>query len=1418
MLKKDLKSEEARRQEIEKAIKLARESYRRKSIAEAREPVLRLQDRFDVLGLDRLELLYAAETSLPGDDFWLNSIVEILARKSALSTRELPYLLRRAIQASTNLNLWQRIFREPQLAENPALCDKAREECALALLSCFPTPEKSRWNEPGREGEARSLLTRSLDEALVRIMQANREDPAARTLLAAGCDYFPARVDVLRRMADLIVKSASVDSRSLSIVLKALMHTPGNLRYATWAAKGLLRVPGHYGEGIEMLRGLHWEHPNDPMVLEELVHALKEGEQVTAADAPILAKWVKASPDDVRALEMLADYHAAHESIEPEALRIYKMAAARSTKRRNYLRLIGHEAAARNDWSEVMESFNEILASGQESEDVILPLATACAEFQRVDEEAIAIYRKAIRLGSRKVEVHSMYCRYLFLTSRHEPSSVTQFIQSASVCPECAWAQTGLIAHYLETGDPERALDGAIQLLEKIPGEVEVAKLAARALAADYSRKQLARLSRLQPGTLRRVFEEAHVLQPDAGLIATGLARQRLADGVRDEESLRLLGDVCRKNPDATDLRLARADLLWDLGKLEVAVEVYRDLLERLRSGPATGQISRVLTPQVRTRVLMRIAEQLMKPPGPSGEDIDVLLEAVAEPSASVELVLGVARLIVDSRIDHPKKLPLLERALTYAAGDVKLERAVAECQASLGNPRPAVALAVRLLQQGVDDEETVNLLRSTLSAGTRGRLKPETVSELRRALDLGTHSPQLLLAASELLAATGPPSREDLPLLEKLAKVFPRNLRVSKRLAKGLNMTGQSESAAEVYESLSDHVSHDDELALELAKTNARLGRNTRDCRKAAMRAVELEPDNIELLFHLAAIELAMGQLPTAVKHLDHVLEKQPDMHPRVLAMLDHSEAVKTDRGELNLLLARVHIKAGHLDKALVVLARLQANYQRHFGPLMNCYHDIIESGPDNPRPYIERAILQRISGHLPEAVEDMSSAHQLAPDNLDIIAEYTDLLTQKLQSTSPPDIETAIKCGEFYRLLGDESASFEMAELVLEQDPENQRALELVCRLQLHAGALHNCWRTLAKLKKKEVVLELYQALARGFAEQDDHLHAADVLTDAIEIAGPKRELLEQLRELHQTQAKAAEGAAIRQKVLGMLSSRAQSRYELHEELGSGAMGAVYKAYDRELDEIVVLKILPENFAKDADALTRFRNEAKAARKLAHPNIVRIHDIGEDGGRKHISMEYVAGGDLMRHLKLSGGKLTLAESIRIVQEIARALAHAHSEGVLHRDIKTANILLTPASKVKLSDFGIASLIEAGLNDLDPAGTTTVSGTPLYMSPEQFDGAQLTPASDLYSLGVLWYELLSGMPPFVKGSISYHHQFTIPVKLENVPGEMWTIISRLLTKEPVGRYQTATDLLQALDAFQGRVAPRGPHDTQKTR
>jgi eukaryotic-like serine/threonine-protein kinase len=239
---------------------------------------------------------------------------------------------------------------------------------------------------------------------------------------------------------------------------------------------------------------------------------------------------------------------------------------------------------------------------------------------------------------------------------------------------------------------------------------------------------------------------------------------------------------------------------------------------------------------------------------------------------------------------------------------------------------------------------------------------------------------------------------------------------------------------------------------------------------------------------------------------------------------------------------------------------------------------------------------------------------------------------------------------------------------------------------------------------------------------------------------------------------------------------------------------MGIVYKAHDNELNEVVALKILPDNLSNNPEALQRFKAEARSARRLAHPNIVRIHDIGEEMGRKYISMEFVEGTDLKKKLR-SGGALSFEEILAFARQICAAISYAHGEGIIHRDIKPANIMLTKDQRIKVTDFGIAKVCESP--DATLAGA--IMGTPLYMSPEQVQGVTVDARTDIYSLGILFYELINGRPPFTEGDLAYQHTHVEPKPLENVPERFWQVVSCALKKNREERWPSVEAMLSEL-------------------
>ncbi len=265
---------------------------------------------------------------------------------------------------------------------------------------------------------------------------------------------------------------------------------------------------------------------------------------------------------------------------------------------------------------------------------------------------------------------------------------------------------------------------------------------------------------------------------------------------------------------------------------------------------------------------------------------------------------------------------------------------------------------------------------------------------------------------------------------------------------------------------------------------------------------------------------------------------------------------------------------------------------------------------------------------------------------------------------------------------------------------------------------------------------------------------------------------------------------------------------RYEIISELGRGGMGKVYRAEDKKINEEVALKLIRPEIASDKTTLQRFSNELKLARKISHRNVCRMYELMEDRGIHFITMEFVPGQDLKGLLRQTG-PLKAARSVPIARQICEGLAEAHRLGVVHRDLKPGNIMIDHDDNAKIMDFGIARSVYA-------KGVTAeglVIGTPEYMSPEQLEGKEPDPRSDIYSLGVILYEMVTGRVPFGGDSalsIALQHKTEFPLSPQefapDLPPDLSAVVLRCLAKDREERYQSAEELLRTLDDVQGGV------------
>src|SRR5918994_902810 len=281
----------------------------------------------------------------------------------------------------------------------------------------------------------------------------------------------------------------------------------------------------------------------------------------------------------------------------------------------------------------------------------------------------------------------------------------------------------------------------------------------------------------------------------------------------------------------------------------------------------------------------------------------------------------------------------------------------------------------------------------------------------------------------------------------------------------------------------------------------------------------------------------------------------------------------------------------------------------------------------------------------------------------------------------------------------------------------------------------------------------------------------------------------------------------------VIGTLISE---RYRLEEKIGSGGMSTVYRAYDTTLERWVAIKLMHRDISDDADQLERFRREARAVAQLSHPHVVTVIDAGEDDGAPYIVFEYVEGETLKDRIRRLG-RLPVAEAVAYAVEIGRALECAHSHRLVHRDVKPQNVLLDPDGRAKVTDFGIARSLEAqGLT-----ATGRVLGTTDYVSPEQALGHEVTEQSDIYSLGIVLYEMLTGEPPFradTQVAVAMKHVKDplpdVQRRRPEISAALAAVVERSTAKETQNRYPAVSQMVHDLEEVLAIEAARSGQTT----
>lgn len=537
------------------------------------------------------------------------------------------------------------------------------------------------------------------------------------------------------------------------------------------------------------------------------------------------------------------------------------------------------------------------------------------------------------------------------------------------------------------------------------------------------------------------------------------------------------------------------------------------------------------------------------------------------------------------------------------------------------------------------------------------------------------------------------------------------------------------------------------------------------------------------------AAAPAATEGLTPAAKQMRPFIEASREDPEAQRALLGGLEALKKDVAQhpemvpTVLALIYVHLLLGQAEEARQLLLPLGKRVDAaDSAQVLKAYADVIQRFPGLPQIRRDQSLALERFGFIDEAIESLEQAHYRDENSEDIP------VLERLYRAKPDDSAILFKLVKLLLKTNRLDDAIVLLNQLQNDEAFRGRATKILGLCFWQKGQRLDAWQKFRLLPLNEELKDIVYRLAIDM-EAAAELAAAQAVYERVVSEDPDyRDTASRMKKIDYRLKLQEED---RQKSAGAPDFQ-DSRFNIIEEINRGSMGIIYKAKDKVLDEIVVLKVLNDYLCADPQAVERFKREAKAAKRLSHPHIVRIHDMFQNNNKLFLSMEYIDGRDLKR---IISEQTTLSED-RILQyflQIADALGYAHRLGIIHRDIKPANIMITKADAVKITDFGIAKILRQ--EDATKSGTAII-GTPLYMAPEQITGEEVRPYSDIYSLGIMLYELVSGNPPFYLGNIEYHHIHTAPPPLPaHVSPRLRDVIMKCIEKNPKDRYATVDQI-----------------------
>jgi len=1368
-----------------------------------------LLDAFEDQGLDPEPVWRAADRAFPDNPRWLEALASRAITSSKTDRETLEVLRRQAERVPENLPLLLRLIECYRAAGDSYMDVHLTGRVRAMAKKLLETPE----GEELPRGVTRSLCRNLIETMSERLAAAylgmGREDEEAMDLYLWVLERDSTATDFLGVAARYLLAKRSVDPRSIEIYEAAIAFDPRNIELQRFLATHYLSTE-RWQEGLAILRRLARGKPSDPEAEKTLLNWLREHpDQWSEGDWAMLVAWVKAHPQDRTLVELMAAGYSAHDDMSEDARLLYRLAAGLGIESTRYLRILAEYARQASDWKGAASHYEEIARiEGAVSADVLIPLAIACSRLERTDERALELYQAAIAGGCREEAIHDILCRYLCENRARAPESAQQFRQSLEMAPQCSWAMLGLLRHEIESGHYLAAFEDGLAYLRKNRNHAEVRKLVARALAREPNPRMLAQLRQLGDPLAREILWMAYDEKPSARPIALALARTELHAGNRETKLVPILRTAIHAEPDDLEIASGLAEILWRSGREAEAAEADRPLLAWV--SPAPRQTTRasegggaLSDREVAARTAAtRLSAFYSRKNDTSPEAVKSIWLAFDLGVCPQEAILFLARHLAATGAGHPRAARVLEEACRIDPRDSLLTLAWMRARGQRGETREALQWCIEQLRKSPARRALRDLLSDLLASSSPSDLQSSDLGHLRALSASHSEDADLARIVARAHQIAGVHSPQVRSIYERALSAKSQDPALILDLARTYQQSGDSAKAIELYSALEaldpDHKEAKEQLARLYAETH-RKGSRALELVREVLKANPADP---VLRRYMAELSLDRGETMQGLQSLFDLVSQFPKQAESIHDILERARhSLEAPTPDATMLLARLRVRLGDTAAAAEELARLQPGRDVPTGRLLEVCEEILQRDPGNVRARVERAVILKINGQFDEAAKELEPLAQAPDASPNILGELVEIIELALSKQKSPSNERLLQLARLQGRMGDPASAAQTFSKVLSRDPGNMEIRLAAADAFMAAGmgeeamlALDYCPPSAERSKR---LLELSARLERE-ERWEQALEAVEKAAQGIELAPEDRRRLAKL-QLRVRQEKAAQQARA---LAGVLPESARKRYELLQEIGAKPSAALFRAYDRERDEVVAFRLFAEGFAEKGAPLDAFRERVEAVRRLHHPGIIGLRDVGGEPGRFYGTFEFVAGINLEMRLERTQGPLAIPEVRRLAAEIAEALAYAHEQGIVHGALRPSRVLISLDGRFKISGFlSMESILPPISQDRELTGGRSLPGMPNpYSCPEQERGEEASVAGDIYSFGAILYYAAVGMPPTPSAPLTPAPGTPLPRPAIHRAGPVFSaVILRCLQAAPDKRFPSCRALLDAL-------------------